>query len=444
MSKLVDLASHGKYKPDVVGLACGKVTATRTRLGLSRPEFAAELGRLLTWEPSPDIISSWERRAAPPPGDVLAACDVLAPQGVGLTQVPADSDAGDLDSFRISQLVVDVVASAANDADTEQLTLLSELAPEAIASLWQEMTAVARSNRTPWAAFSACRRVRSRALKLVDQTRRPATLSDLYLLAGTASALMASTAFDLHCWDASDRLAQSAVSFATLIGNDSLKAWAIGLSALLSNWRNEPEAALTHFRDGLEIAPSGTPRVRLRYIAARSYALLGDFQSVRTVLDEARYDRDDATKCRDLMSEEIGGEFAFAPARAEACAAAAWLDLGRGEEAREFAQRAIAELAKIVPGCRPISQTLGSKIDLATAHIMSGDLDEAYEIVTGTIAAATNLKNASLAGRLARTRSVLISANHLDSSLARQLDEGIRELISAEFSDLGFPVLAPG
>jgi len=72
VSELVDLRSHGRYKPDVKGLACGKVAATKAQLGLTAEEFARELGRLLSWEPSPEIVRSWEGAAAAPPGDVLA------------------------------------------------------------------------------------------------------------------------------------------------------------------------------------------------------------------------------------------------------------------------------------------------------------------------------------------------------------------------------------
>src|SRR5579875_3047754 len=78
MSKLVDLNSHAKYRPDVVGLACGRVASARARLGLSREDFAKALAHLLNWAPSADVIEMWEKCAAPPPGDVVAASDVLA------------------------------------------------------------------------------------------------------------------------------------------------------------------------------------------------------------------------------------------------------------------------------------------------------------------------------------------------------------------------------
>lgn len=77
MGKLVDLGSHVKYRPDTAALACGKVVAARTQLDLEHDEFATELGNLLSWEPSPGVVRAWERGIAAPPGDVIAACDIL-------------------------------------------------------------------------------------------------------------------------------------------------------------------------------------------------------------------------------------------------------------------------------------------------------------------------------------------------------------------------------
>jgi hypothetical protein len=164
---------------------------------------------------------------------------------------------------------------------------------------------------------------------------------------------MASTAFDLGRWEAAASLARSAVSYASLIGNPSLEAWTLGLSALLANWRNEPDSALAHYNHGLEIAPPGAPRVRLRFIAARSFALLDDEASVAAVLEQGRRDQDDEEKFRDSLGGEIGGEFAFGRARAEACAAAAWLDLDRGTEAKQAAHRALGELTAPPLGRQP-------------------------------------------------------------------------------------------
>jgi hypothetical protein len=262
---------------------------------------------------------------------------------------------------------MDEVAVAAAEADEDRIDLLAQPDSATISSLWEDLRWLARSaNRTPRDCFSAARAIRIQALGLAERTRRPSSLADLYLIAGASTALMASSAFDLHRWDKSERLSLSAISYGEVTGNHSLLTWTTGPASLLANWRNEPDAALRYFRQGAEIAPPGMPRLRLRYIAARSYALLGDVAAVRQIVDDAETDHDDSSRC-DLMSGELGGEFAFGAPRAAACIAAAWLDLGQGQEAADSAQRALEELTALPAGRQPSSQITGARIDLATA-----------------------------------------------------------------------------
>jgi hypothetical protein len=182
---------------------------------------------------------------------------------------------------------------------------------------------------------SASRRIRCHALKLAEQTYRPGALSDLYVIAGQATALMASTAFDLDRWNESATLARSAVSYAALVGNASLQAWALGLAALLANWRNEPDTALSHFSQGLQVAPRGTPRARLRYIAARSYALLGDSSSVARVVDQARRHLHIAACAVPQTLPTMRDRFPVPFADPKRLRRRHGLDLGRGHEAKE-------------------------------------------------------------------------------------------------------------
>ncbi len=323
---------------------------------------------------------------------------------------------------------IDEIESAAQESEVEQLGLLTEPGVAAIAALWDEAAEIANSaNRAPREIFAAARRIRSQALQLADHTRRPSALADLYSIAGQTTALMASTAFDLNQWNAAATLARSARHYGTLIGNPSLQAWTLGLSALIANWRNEPDIALNHFRHGLQIAPPGVPMVRLRNIAARSFALLGDSLSVADVLADARRDQDEADRVRDPLSDEIAGEFAFGRARAEACAAAAWLDLSRGLEAKEAARRALDQLAALPVSRQPFSQLAGARIDLATACLLEHERDEAEAALGVVLAVPAEMRNASLAGRLMRTRKILTSDYWSDDPTARHLDKAIVE-----------------
>jgi tetratricopeptide (TPR) repeat protein len=246
---------------------------------------------------------------------------------------------------------------------------------------------------------------------------------------------MASAAFDLHRWDAAETLCQSAVSYAEITGNNSLLAWAMGLAATLANWRDEPDTALTYFDRGIAVASRGVPSVRLRYIAARSHALIGDAAAVRTIANDADHDYEGAGGQSDLITDEVGGEFGFGTARAAACLAAAWLDLGQGQEAAEAAQRAIQDLTALPPARQPTSQLLGAQIDLATAHVIYGELDGAAEIINESVSTANMLRNTSLAGRLTRTNAALVSRAAQGDSAAQQLGESVRALIIYQRAD---------
>jgi hypothetical protein len=327
----------------------------------------------------------------------------------------------------------DAVAAAADEASADRLKLALEPDPESVGWLRTESVDIARAaNRSALDTFMAARRVRSYALKLAEQTHRPGLLSELIAICGQMTALMASGAFDLNRWNESDALAKSAASYANLIGHASLQAWVHGLGALLANWRGEPDIALGHFQRGLQIAPPGTPRVRLRYIASRSYALLGDSASVSEVLTSARSDQGDADKHVDSLSTEIGGEFAFGHARAEACAAAAWLDLSHGREALAAAQSALDALTSVPLPRRPQSQVNGVRIDMATACLLTNDLDGGAEALKPVLAQPASLRNASLAGRLARTRTALLSPTWAKKVQARQLADEIGKWLTTD------------
>jgi transcriptional regulator with XRE-family HTH domain len=326
----------------------------------------------------------------------------------------------------------DAVAAAANEASADRLRLASECDPGSLDWLRAESLEIAcAANRPAAEAFSAARMVRREALELVRQTHRPELLSELYVIGGQATALMASSAFDLNRWDESDTLAKCAASYAALAGHTSLRAWTLGLLALLANWRREPDIALSHFRRGMSFAPPGDPRVRLRYIAARSYALLGDSASVAEVLEAARHDQDDADRHPDSLTTETGGEFGFGRARADACAAAAWLDLGQGREALQAAGSALATLTSLPTARRPLSQVNGARIDMATAYLLSHDLDGGAEALEPLLGQPVELRNVSLTGRLARTRTILLSPAWARSTHAGQLADAIGEWLSS-------------
>lgn len=400
-------------------LACALQTAT----GLTNEQFAERLGVAVR------TVSYWHSRPTCSP--IPLAQDLLTTllerandatrqrfnEAVNRIEVSHGVGRG----VSIEEAMSAAVADAANDP------ILNGLRSdrESIDSLRTEATMIARAGNTKALdVFTAARRIREDARALARQTRRVTDLNDLYLIVGQTGALMASTAFDLGHWDTSAALARAAHQYAELAGHASLQAWTLGLNATLANWGNEPDMALAYFEQGLRIAPAGQPRLRLRYIASRSFALVEDPRSVREVLAAAQDDRAAAESQPDELSEEIGGEFAFGDARAAACAAASWLDLGNGEEAEQYALQALDSYRRLPAARRPYSQINGTTIDVATARLHMDDLDGARSALADVFELPAAKRNVSLSGRMSKAYKLVRASSDADAQrLASEIEE---------------------
>ncbi|MFG3557775.1 hypothetical protein ACGGAQ_25680 [Micromonospora sp. NPDC047557] len=325
----------------------------------------------------------------------------------------------------------DVVSDAADAVAHDSLLSSTGVPPDSIEAMQQDMAVLARSvGMAAFDTFSTARRLRDEARALADRTRRPGDLADLFVVIGQGASLMASTAFDLGHWTESAALARAATQYADLAGHVSLKAWTYGLQMTLANWRNEPDAALSYYGRAMRVAPDGEPKLRLRYIAARSYALLDDPASVAAVLDAAQQDREAAEGRPDEMATATGGEFSFGDARAAACAAAAWLDLRNGEQAARYALDALRVYQALPTARRPYSQINGTNIDMAAAHLHMRDLDGAAEALRTVLALPPQRRNVSLTGRLARLERLLNEAPGSGDAEARRLADQIAVWLS--------------
>jgi hypothetical protein len=324
-----------------------------------------------------------------------------------------------------------MIVQAARDAEAELLVLAEQTDPAVIDTLAQEAATLARAGRrTATGTFISARRIHDQARRLAGHARHPGQLSDLYLVAGEATALMASSAFDLGHWDASAMLARLATEYAAAAGHASLGAWTLGLRATLANWQNEPDGALEYFYRGMAIAPRGAPRFRLRHIASRSYALLGDADAIRAVLDTARTDREQAEDRPDALDRQVGGEFAFTDARAAACAASAWLDVEDGARAEEAASEALTSLTSLPRPRQPLSQLNGARVDVASARLLTGNRDGAEELLREVLALQPRMRNVSLSGRMAKVRKILLTPCWQGDQTAASMAEAIGAWLS--------------
>src|SRR4051794_3777774 len=81
----IDIRRRSSYRPDLGSLAREQVAQARMALGLPPEEFAVVLAPFLGWNPTPEMIESWETNAVPP-GDVMVAAELATasqPRAIG-------------------------------------------------------------------------------------------------------------------------------------------------------------------------------------------------------------------------------------------------------------------------------------------------------------------------------------------------------------------------
>ncbi|MEV8393018.1 MULTISPECIES: DNA-binding protein [unclassified Streptomyces] len=205
-------------------------------------------------------------------------------------------------------------------------------------------------------------------------THRPNQSSDLFLLAGQACALLASAAFDLGSQDAAETLTMAALAYVRPIDHAPLIAWCGGNLALLAYWDGRPAEALEHVKSAQSLATSGTAKLRLHSIAARTYAHLGDPDCVRHELEAAQQVDQDI---RDDHHDDMGGEFGFSRERAAMSAGSSWLLIQDGANAVEASSRALELVQARTEEQRSVKVEMEATADLALAQLLNADLASA-------------------------------------------------------------------
>jgi hypothetical protein len=147
------------------------------------------------------------------------------------------------------------------------------------------------------------------------------------------------------------------------------------MQAITAYWRNQPREAVKLAEAGVLLAPPGSPRARLLSISARAWAYVGDVERTHTALALADRDRDAVgVSGSDELHDEIGGQFAWGPARQAMSAASALLTIG---DARGAARRA-HDAIRLQPQDQATRRVgVLARADLAYAELMGRQADAA-------------------------------------------------------------------
>jgi hypothetical protein len=301
----------------------------------------------------------------------------------------------------------------------------SSLTSESIDLLRSQVQALARSyhQRPAPEIFVKARSIRDTVERRMPLTQRPDQMTDLLLLAGQSCALLASAAFDLGSREAAETLTRAAVAYARPIDHSPLIAWCGGNLALLAYWDGRPAEALGHVESVRALAQSGTAKLRLHSIAARTYGHLGDPEGVRRELAAAEQAD---MGVRDDHHDGMGGEFGFSPERAAMSAGSSWLLVRDGGRAVEASSHALALARSQATSQRSSKVEMEASADLALAQLLSGDLESAVTALAPVFDLAPEKRVDGLLSRLKGVRAQLaapeLRGNREAADLAHHLE----------------------
>ena len=237
----------------------------------------------------------------------------------------------------------------------------------------------AYSLKPPQQVFDAVLDYRRKIGALLNAPHTQQQGKELLAYAGWLSELLAWLAHDLGCARTGLAFATDAFVHGQQAGHGQLCAWAMDAAASINLYEQHPAQALAAARRGLAEAPADHPlTLRLHAQAARACAADGDAEGFAAALHAAEdaYDRLPPRVPRRFGEDVLPlAEYALTSYPATSCV---WL--GRADQARQYAERALATYEAAPQASRSPSREAIARIDLALARAQLGDPEDAVTL----------------------------------------------------------------
>lgn len=248
---------------------------------------------------------------------------------------------------------------------------------ELIEQLSDEVRAVAVDfvKRPPYAIFGPIAQLRREVFAILDSHVRPEYLSELYLLAGQLTGMLAHASADLGQPVIADAHARTAWMCADLAGHNPLRAYVRWIQSNIAYWSGDYARAAQTAHSGQRYATEGSSQLRLASQEARSWAAAGDALQVTKALQVAQKARDN------LPNRAVeAGVFWFNPGKAAYYAAEAWLALGTQPNARRALVEATEASALLTAEDEPCPELVAAaQLDLVSAHLALEEVEAVYD-----------------------------------------------------------------
>jgi hypothetical protein len=346
--------------------------------------------------------------------------------------VPTDHDFVDVEP--------DPIMSAAHDASEHAADAGRAIEDTTLEQLHVDVTRLAHTYAAtpPAVMFAQLRRARNLTYRMLERTRRPAQISDLYLIAGQLSGLMAAASYDLGHPDAAAEQARAAFTYGQITDHNTLRAWARATLSTIAFWSGRSREGAAHAQAGLQYVAGGDTAIRLHAVAARSWALSGARAEALAALRAAEDERQ-RRDYGDCLADDIGGEFAFGPARQEMSAGSTMLALGEGADAAVHAQATLDLFDAMPPEQHRAASIHGARVDLSIARVMASDLDAVADVLAPTLALAPERCTERITARLRTLSGHLAGTRFRGSPHAGHLITEIEELLEQATTQRSLP-----
>lgn len=251
-------------------------------------------------------------------------------------------------------------------------------------------------------------------LTLLEGRQPPRYASDLYVIGGLASGMLAKASHDQRDPGRAMVHARLAWQCASNAGHDGLGAWVRGIESLITYWAGRPGEARQYALAGLDMPVTGTVRVWLHALQGRAEAALGNADGALAAINQAN-DARGTVQADDL--DAIGGMCRFDPERQFYYAADAGVMIPAQHGpvqlatlAEGYAQQAIDAYA--TAEAPSFGDQAGAHSALAIARVRTGDADGAAEAIAPVLALPAQM----------RINGVLASAVAVHRELAKVAD----------------------
>jgi len=267
--------------------------------------------------------------------------------------------------------------------------------------------------------FADIRELRTEVVGLVETSRFPDQMRDLYLEACRLGGLQAHVCLDLGHYGAAQTHAQTAFLCAEMAGHNGMRAWVRGFQSLAAYWDGDLGEAVRFAQDGAQYGAAGSIAARLASLEARACAARGDKPGALAALARAE-------QARNLVGDDDGdvGVFTFPAAKQAVYAGTTLLAFGDRDTAARAARessQALALYGAAPPAQRSSGDMLAARLDLGCAHLMQNDLDGLTDQLRVVLTVPEVKRTASIVKRAAGIAASLKAPPFSGSAQSRQI-----------------------